>query len=52
MVRLGMIRTRRDEVVKFKETDLIYNDIWHRLGINRERVRQIAGRKLDLLIKL
>jgi len=35
------IMTRRDEVVKLRKIGLSYAQIGHRLGISRERVRQI-----------
>ena len=42
MVRLGMVETRHDdEVVKLREAGLSYAEIGRRLGISKERVRQI-----------
>ncbi|MBA7691354.1 hypothetical protein ES703_99897 [subsurface metagenome] len=32
---------RRDEIVKLRQTGLTYAEIGHRLGISKERVRQI-----------
>ncbi len=36
-----MLTSRRDEVVKLRESGLTYAEIGRRLGISRERVRQI-----------
>ena len=36
-----MVTTRQDELVKMREAGLTYAAIGHRLGVTRERVRQI-----------
>lgn len=36
-----MTNSRRDEIVKLREAGLSYAKIGHRLGVSRERVRQI-----------
>ena len=43
---LGIATSRHDEVVKLKETGLSYAEIGRRLGISRERARQLAKGKL------
>lgn len=40
-----MLMTSRDQVVELKKTGLGYAEIGRRLGISRERVRQIAEGK-------
>lgn len=58
-MRLEMVDTsRRDEAVKLKETGLTYAEIGRKLGMSRERARQIVdkgkstARKPDLRPKV
>lgn len=44
MLRLGIVETRHDEVVKFREAGLTYTEIGRILGISKQRVSQIYKR--------
>ncbi len=53
MVELMLAGSRRDEVVKLRNTGLTYAEIGRRLGMSRERARQIVRRqKPDLQSKV
>jgi len=46
MLKQEVATAKHDEVVKLKETGLSYAEIGRRLGISRERARQLAKGKL------
>ena len=45
MMARALTTSRRDEVVKLRETGLTYAEIGHTFGVSKERVRQILKGK-------